>query len=288
MGNLRASNWIAIGDWAKGMNEYESPTSDGLVGKALKFYFDVDNRVIEYIIHDASSLRWEVLEGPERGRSGDEKYEAILAAPNIFFVDFVEKDKPNVSVSMAFDLNSRRATVVVGTAPDRKSATKSFVGRLGKGLDLSAMKVEILHANVNPSSPDEPIVPHRRTTDLIGKRVKYTYSSKHVYEHIYLNDRFFTWHCLKGPEKGLADTEICDYFKIAPNVYMLAWREKVMPTFGLVVINLEDRKSNGKTFGLDLGSGNIVNFTMGARIESVTEVKCSRAKMHYITPDWAS
>ena len=54
------------------------------------------------------------------------------------------------------------------------------------------MKVEFLHANVNPSSSDEPIVPHERTTDLIGKRVKYTYSSKHVYEHIYLNDRFFT------------------------------------------------------------------------------------------------
>jgi hypothetical protein len=173
---------------------------------------------------------------------------------------------------MALDSNTRKATVIVATAPDRKSASHSFVDRLGKSLDLSTMKVEILHANVNPSSSDEPIVPHERTTDLIGKRVKYTYSSKHVYEHIYLNDRFFTWHCLAGVEEGLADTEICDYFKIAPDVYMFTWREKVMPTFGVVLINLKDMRSNGKTFGLDLTSGKLVNFTMGSRAEPINEI----------------
>jgi hypothetical protein len=67
---------------------------------------------------------------------------------------------------MALDSNTRKATVIVATAPDRKSASHSFVDRLGKSLDLSTMKVEILHANVNPSSSGEPIVPHERTTDL--------------------------------------------------------------------------------------------------------------------------
>jgi hypothetical protein len=272
MSNSGATNWLDIGDWGEGMNEYKLPATDELVSKDLKFYFSVGNRVIKYVFHDASSLRWEVLEGPERGHLGDEKYEAILVAPNIFFVDFVRKNPSNISVSMALDSNTRKATVIVATAPDRKSASHSFVDRLGKSLDLSTMKVEILHANVNPSSSDKPIVPHERTTDLIGKRVKYTYSSKHVYEHIYLNDRFFTWHCLAGVEEGLADTEICDYFKIAPDVYMFTWREKVMPTFGVVLINLKDMRSNGKTFGLDLTSGKLVNFTMGSRAEPINEI----------------
>ena len=119
------------------------------------------------------------------------------------------------------------------------------------------------------------VVPHERTTDLIGKRIKYAYSSKHVYEHIYLNDRFYTWHCLAGVEKGLADTEICDYFKIAPDVYLFTWREKVMPTFGVVLINFKEMRSNGKTFGLDVASGKIINFTMGSRAEPINETNYS-------------
>lgn len=271
MSHYEATNWIDIEDWGGGMDEYKLPASDELAGKELKFYFDAGKRVANYVFHDASSLTWEVLNGLDKGQSSTETYEAISAAPNIFFVDFVRTNPPNVSVSMALDLNTRKATFVIATAPDRKSASHSFVSRLGKGLDLSTMKAEILHANVNPSSSDEPIVPHGRTTDLIGKRIKYTYSNKHVYEHIYLNDRFFTWHCLAGVEKGLADTEICDYFKIAPDVYLFTWREKVMPTSGIVLINLKDMRSNGKTFGLDLTSDKIVNFTMGSRAELINE-----------------
>lgn len=275
MSYLRAKSWIDLGDWGKGMNEFKLPSSAELVGKELKFYFNVSNRLIKYVFHDASSLAWEVLEGPDKGQSSTETYEAIRVAPNIYFVDFVKKTLPNVSVSMALDLNTRMATALIATVPDKEAASQGFVDRLGKGLDLSTMKVEILHANVNPPSPDEPVVPHERTTDLIGKRIKYAYSSKHVYEHIYLNDRFYTWHCLVGVEKGLADTEICDYFKIAPDVYLFTWREKVMPTFGVVLINFKEMRSNGKTFGLDVASGKIINFAMGSRAEPINETNYS-------------
>ena len=61
--------------------------------------------------------------------------------------------------------------------------------------------------------------------------------------------------------------EICDYFKIAPDIYLSTWREKIIPTVGVILINLSDMRSNGKIFGLDLASGNIVNFTMGSRAE---------------------
>jgi hypothetical protein len=251
------------------MNEYKLPSSDELVGKELKFCFNADNQIINYVFHDMSHLSWKVLDGPDKGEFCAETYEAIRVANNIFFVDFVRKNLLNVSVSMALDLNTRKATVLIATVPDMKSAGQSFVDRLGRGLDLSTIKYKILHANVNPTSPDEPIVPHERTNDLIGKRIRYAYSSKHVYEHIYLNERFFTWHCLVGAEKGLADTEICDYFKIAPDVYLFIWREKVMPTFGLVLINFKEMRSNGKTFGLDIASGKFINFTMGSHVDTI-------------------
>ena len=271
MSHISAKSWIDLGVWGEGMNEFKLPSSDELVGKELKFYFNADNQIIKYVFHDMSHLSWEVLDGPDKGESWTETYEAIRVAHSIFFVDFVRKNPPNVSVSMALDLNTRKATVLIATVPDMKSAGQGFVDRLGSSLDLSTIKVQILHANVNPASPDEPVVPHERTNDLIGKRVRYAYSSKHVYEHIYLNERFFTWHCLVGAEKGLADTEICDYFKIAPDVYLFTWREKVMPTFGLVLINFKEMRSNGKTFGLDIASGKFINFTMGSHVETINQ-----------------
>jgi hypothetical protein len=271
MSQFRAENWIYLGDWGKGMAEFKLPSSDELVGKELRLHYNVSNLIIRYIFHDVISLDWEILKGPDMGQIYTETYEAIHVAPKIYFVDFVKKNQPKVSVSMALDLNTGKTTVLIATVPEKKEVSQGFIDRLGKGVDLSTVKVNILHANVNPTSSDAPVVPHERTSELVGKRIRYTYSSNHIYEHIYLNERLFTWHCLKGLEEGLADTEICDYFKIAPDIYLLTWREKVMPTFGAVLINLKEMRSSGKTFGLDVASGKHVNFTMGSYAELTSE-----------------
>jgi hypothetical protein len=268
MNSFRAKNWIDLGDWGKGMDGFKLPSSNGLAGKEIRLCFNVGKGAIKYSFHDIKSLTWKALEGSEKGQSEAEKYEAICIAPDIYFVDFVRKTRPDTSISMALNLGTGEATVLIATAPDREKADRSFVDRLDKGIDLSTIRVDILHASINSSS-SESVMPHRRTSDLVGKRIKYTYSFNHVYEHIYLNDRLFTWHCLAGVEKGLADTEICDCFKIAPNIYLFSWREKIMPTFGVVLIDLKEMRSNGKTFGLDISSGKYVNFTMGSRAEII-------------------
>jgi hypothetical protein len=269
MNQPEARNWIALEAWGRGMDEFKIPPSAGLVGQELELCFCPSNLAVKYTFPTATSLVWEILRDSDTDKSDNEKYEAIQVAPNIYFVDFVKSKQPDTSVSMAIDLNTRKATVINAIVPDRKEASQGFLDRLNKGVDLSTVKVQILHASVNLETPEEPILPHPRTSELVGKRIKYTYSSNHVYEHFYLNERMFTWHCLKGMEKGLADTEICDYFQIAPDIYLFTWREKVMPTFGVVLINLKEMKSNGKTFGLDLISGKPLNFTMGAYAEPI-------------------
>jgi hypothetical protein len=271
MNEPEAKNWIDLGDWGPGMDEFKLPPSAGLIGQELTLHFNSSNLTIKYTFPSATFLTWEILEGMGAGKSDIETYEAIQVAPNIYFVDFVKKVQPEVSVSLALNLEARKATVLSATVPDRKEAGQGFIDRLSQGVDLSTVKVDIGHARVNPISPAEPVVPQERTSELIGKRIRYTYSHNHIYEHFYLNQRMFTWHCLKGREKGLADTEICDYFKIAPDIYLLIWREKVMPTYGVVVINLREMRSNGKTFGLDVASGKPVNFTMGALADPISE-----------------
>lgn len=259
--------WLPIGGLEPGFDENKPPRTEDLGGKELTFLFDADRAIVRYLFSDASRLRWDVLEGPEKGTGDEETYEAIRVAPDIYFIDFLKKSKPGRSVNVALDLGAGRATFVIGT--------------LVREEGLHRVRQTFLHAAVNPPSRDQEVIPHERSTDLVGKRVKYTYSSTHAYEHVYLNDRRYTWHCLSGPEKGLADTEHCDCFKIAPDVYLFTWWERVVPCEAVVMINLEEMRSIGKLFGLDTDSGKIINFTMGSYAELLNVTTYSR----YRRPD---
>ena len=93
--------------------------------------------------------------------------------------------------------------------------------------------------------------PHLPTDELVGKRVQYVYSQTEAYEHIYLNEDLYTWQCLRGSEQGLADTDRCHYRRIADGLYLFVWREKVIPTLGVVLVDWACKRSNGKLFGYE-------------------------------------
>ena len=273
MNENQAKKWVDLAEWGIGMDEFKLPSSDELAGKELMLRLNANSKMVKYVFLDSKSLSWCNYEDTEKKPSEIETYEAIRIAPDIYFVDYVLKTKPNVSVSIALDLNTGKATIINAKIPDSKKIKYSFLEKLGKDADLSSVRIDIQHATIGPFSPDRSIVAHERTKDLVGKRIKYTYGRDRVYEHIYLNERFYTWHCLIGSEAGLGDTDICDCFKISPDIYLFSWREKIMPTYGLVLINLKDMRSNGKTFGVDIASGKYLNFTMGALAEFLNETK---------------
>lgn len=272
-----ARNWIDLGDWGTEMDEFKLPASDELSGKELTLHYQSGHQSEKYVFYDAHSFSWGDTASLRKKPVKTEAYEAIQVAPDIFFVDFVDTSRVGVTTSMVLDFATKKATVVTATLPEKQNIDAGFLNRLGNGIDLSAVNVDIQHAGINTSSIEDKMQVHERTTELVGKRIQYIYGSKRVYEHVYLNERLYTWHCLTGPEAGLADTEFCDYFKVAPDVYLFIWREKIMPTFGLVVINLKEMRSNGKTFGIDIKSGKMMNFTMGAIAEFLNETHYSHA-----------
>lgn len=261
-----APRWVEVGAIAHGLDENRLPATDELAGRDSILRF-ADGRVVRCVVHDGSRLSWRVVDGPGTGAGSDETYEAVRVAPDVHLVTFVRRDEPLGSISVALDSASRRATVVVGTMPTLAQARTDLIARMKRGLDLSTVRVAILHAVVDPRSPDEAVVPHARTADLVGKRVRYTYGDGGVYEHVYLNERLYTWHCLAGPEQGLADTERCDYIRITPEVILFCWREKVVPTLGVVLINTAEMRSTGILFGIDTDTGAPIHFGIGARGE---------------------
>jgi hypothetical protein len=259
--------WEEVEKIKDSLGENKLPATDQLAGQGFTFYFLNDGLVMHYEISGKHTLTWNTLHGLNAGESGEEHYEAVCVAPGIFLITYSKREDPLVSVSIAMDLESGRATFLIGSMPKLEDTYTDLIARMKQDLDLSPVKVKFLHANVNPDSTDKPVIPHERTSDLVGKRIKYTYGDEGVYEHIYLSELFFTWHCLSGPEKGLADTERCDYISISPEVYLFSWREKTVPTLGVVLVNVNEMHSNGMLFGIDTDTGEPIHFNVGAKCQ---------------------
>jgi MoaF C-terminal domain len=81
---------------------------------------------------------------------------------------------------------------------------------------------------------------------------------------------FYTWHCIKGSEAGLGDTDRCHYIKIAQDLYLFVWREKIGPTLGVILIDMNRLKTDGKIFGYNgFDFSSHTNFPVGALTEVI-------------------
>jgi hypothetical protein len=283
-----SGHWISVGDLAEAFegNFAPVPTVE-LAGTTRTLHLE-DSRVVRYRFLSDSRLAWEVLEGEGRGRGAEEDYFALRVRDDIYFVDHLEHEEVAGAVSLVLDLGQMIGTVLKASLPDSPDIGESLWARAAAGKELTAVSAAFFSAAV-----DGPFtattVRHLPTRDLVGRRVEYTYSPSERYEHIYLNENLYTWHCLLGAEKGLADTDRCHHLKLGDDLYLFVWREKIVPTLGVVVVDLRAMRTMGKIFGHRVagrsatgddqgghageGSGALVNFPVGARARllNVTE-----------------
>lgn len=203
----------------------------------------------------------------------------------IYFVDYIGADErllddagqPRAATtSYVLDLHQKLCTTLIGTLPSETETHIDAFTRVERGLELSAVQVQFRHGRIavegDVATAEAPL--HAPTRDLIGKRVQYAYSATELYEHIYLNDNFYAWHCLSGVELGLADVDRCHTIGIDTNLYLFVWREKVIPTLGVVMIDLERMKTDGKLFGYQGNNfDSLSNFPVGAHAQVLNVTK---------------
>jgi hypothetical protein len=276
-----SAQWISVGDLAEAFgpgNFAPVPTAE-LAGTTRTLHVE-DGRVVRYQFLSDSRLAWEVLEGEGRGRGAEEGYFALRVRDDIYFVDYVEHEEIAGAVSLVLDLAQMVGTVLKAVLPDSPDVGESLWARAAAGKELTAVCATFSSAAVDGPFT-ETTVRHLPTHDLVGRRVEYTYSPSERYEHIYLNENLYTWHCLLGAEKGLADTDRCHVLKLGDDLYLFVWREKIVPTLGAVVIDLRAMRTMGKIVGHGAAgrspagrgpgghagrtSGGLVNFPVGAR-----------------------
>jgi hypothetical protein len=244
-----ALRFIQVGELVKGISEGTLPADDGLAGRVITLASE-DGRVMRLSFAAGGALTWEVTEGPGAGERGEETCLITRPRREIIVVDYVASSRRATAVTIVLDLAAGAATTVTGTLPTAEQAARGAFQLATEGEELTLVAVSIV-----PSFIDSPWTsrdhPHRPTDALVGKRVQYVYSETEAYEHIYLNEHLYTWQCLHGSEQGLADTDRCHYRAVANELYLFVWREKVIPTLGVVLVDWAAKRSNGRLFGYE-------------------------------------
>ncbi len=259
------SEWIpvgALGDAFLPDNNCLAPVAD-LAGRKFSLHFE-NGWVIDHDFSDGNRLNWSLVQGDSSSVAGSEHYQATRPRDNIYFVDFIKSGERATSVSLVLNLAEQSFIAVIGQLPVAEESLTPFIKRIEQGKELTAVSATFLRGTL-----DRPFDAQAKlaevTDELLGKRVEYSYSPLEKYEHVYLNDKYYAWRCISGSEKGLADTDACHYYKIADQLYLFVWREKIVPTLGIVMVNLEALKTTGKIMGYENNDfGALRNFNVGA------------------------
>jgi len=260
--------FIPVGALADGFapDSHILPASPVLQGQQLVLHFADGSRASLQV--GAQHCQLEALEhGTAAGFTGQGHYRASSLRPGIVLLDFLPEQAHGHSLSLVLDLSHGLFTAVAGQLPQAEEVARSLFSRVLSGEELTAVQCRFAHGCINqPVVADSPL--HHASEELIGLRNQYRYSPTECYEHIYLNSHFYTWQCLQGVEQGLADVDRCHYFKLAEQLYLFVWREKIVPTLGVVLIDLQQLKTDGKIFGYQ---GNdftaLSNFPVGAKAQ---------------------
>lgn len=220
--------WPSVSVMLDGFGQQTLPASKALAGTTLKVPGERPGADAVYVFHDHASLSWSTDQA-----GGTATYKAIEARSGIFIIDFV-RGEGLAAENVTLILDQNTAAVTSGI-----SRLLTLDGKVRATTDFS-------HVNVSGGP-----VRHERSADLVGKRVFYRYSDVETYEHIYLNLGTFTWHCLRGGEVGLADTDRCATWKVADDLYAFFWTEKVMTVEAVLLVDLREQRSIGRMFGWD-------------------------------------
>jgi len=248
MTDQESLEWLNMDDFAEGIDTNRLPRTDTLGGRSFTVELQGGGRLtVEF---DLDTVTWTASGVPWEG-GGTDPYEAIEIGVGAFWVDFSLEDRGVETVTLAFSPVAGWALAVHSIIHGEDFTTETRVmqsfhpGRLAGG-----------PANVELPAP---------TRDLIDKRTLFRYSANHLYEHIYLSSRRFTWHNLIGEQRGHAAAELATTYKLEDGMYLFTWREEKIPVGTVFVFDYARGRSTGKFIGLT-GEGKVANSPGGAEI----------------------
>ncbi|NAZ77628.1 hypothetical protein GTQ99_19750 [Kineococcus sp. T13] len=245
---LPAEQWPTLNALdGHGFGDYDLPDCEALTGQSFQAHFD-GGSTLSISLDGAHTVRL-------REESAQRALREVVAAAAVKEVDdglyllhAALGEPADEALVVVLDVSSGAVTVVRSTL-----------------LDDAAPGSPRVHEDVRTGALAGSSARHERTSELVGARVQYVYGPDNAYEHLYLTEAAYTWHCLAGAERGLADTDRGRVWKLREEVYLFTWQEKVVPCDGIVAINFRRGRSTGRIWGLDTETGETNAIAMGAR-----------------------
>lgn len=247
------STWLPLDGLAPGFDASKAPLSNALDGRTLTLVDDRGTRISHTF--GPGTVSWDYSPGAgdsTEAHADTDECEVVEVDEDLYYAQFHHRYLPNEAVTLILDLRSGHALAVIQLLGEK---TREHVAVQHV---FAPSRIEEVEQRGEAPAP---------TTELIGRRVLWVYSSVHAYEHVYLSPHWYTWQCLAGPEQGLADTDENSVWRIRPGIYVFAWREKVIPCGSVTIADHRDQKAlraHGVLFGEGEDGAAPTHFTFGA------------------------
>jgi len=248
------STWPALEMLRTGRKGHRPERSDDLDGREV--VLDTAASRVSYQFGTDGEVEWIRSSGTAQQHKGRGRAEVFMIADRLYVTHVDDVVDGAAARTVVLDLARGWAVAAICsvTGPSGETAI--------------AQEFTVAPINGRPPVGQAPSL----TSELVGRRVRYDYGDGSVYEHLYLTPHLFTWLCLAGTERGLADTEVCAAYRIRRAIYLFSWREKVVPCAGVVLIDLDRRRTCGSFLGLDNKSHPLF-FTWGAQATELARVR---------------
>lgn len=245
------STWLPLDGLEPGFDAGKPATTSALDGRTIAVVQE-SGTVVEHTF-SAGRVDWRYLAANDDAHGNAEASdpcEVFEIDRDLYYAQFHTTAPTDDGISLIVDLRTGRALNIVTfvTEDGHPRVQQAFVPCTIRGMEQSGEA---------PAPSDA----------LIGRRAMWRYSEQHVYEHVYLSNHWYTWQCLAGPERGLADTDEASVWELRPGIYVFAWREKVIPCASVTVAdhrNFRAMTSVGALFGMAEDGVGHTHFTFGA------------------------
>jgi hypothetical protein len=248
-GNDRPADWKHFDDFAAGIATNRLPTTKALSGRTLNITLK-NGRAIELAFGVADKVEWR-----EGGEAGADWYEAINAAPDVFFVNMTFATRPDEDEAFIINVKTRR---VLSVRERLRPATEA------PG-EPRVAQVYTPGAIGDPAIPPAGFEP-APSRDLVGMTAHYEYSPQHLYEHVYLSSQRYAWQNLVGVQRGHGDVDLATTYKFGHDQYVFGFREFIIPVASIFFSDWGSMRSTGKFLGVT-SQGRIENKPAGALIK---------------------
>jgi hypothetical protein len=245
---------------ASGLSVNRQASTNRLEGQSLEVSLEANGETALEFLADGL-LRWRGLPGIALDKSGLCPVDVVEAAPEVLLIVAKLPTRDRETMAIALDLSTHHVLFVASQlAPDRRPFDRKtrVAQRFTKG-------------RLCGSEPSLQCPAPEPTRDLIGTRAIYRYSEDTVYEHIYLNTRWYSYQCLKGMRRGDCGTDEASYWKIRDGVYVVTWREILIDLAAAFVYDMKACRSTGCAWGTPGGLPEPRHILTGAFFEKLNE-----------------